>query len=148
MKISTKGRYGLRAMVDMAIHCAGEHISIKNVSERQGISENYLEQVFSILRKAGLVRSIKGAQGGYILSTHPSEITVGRILRVMEGNLEIVDSVAETVEGKNRLENTIKTLVWDRLNQSINQLADSLTLEELVEHYRKNNNKDSFTYYI
>jgi Rrf2 family protein len=89
MKLSTKGRYGLRAMVDLAVHSSGEHVALYSIAERQNISENYLEQVFSILRKAGLVKSVKGAQGGYTLADKPSNISIGAILRVLEGDLSV-----------------------------------------------------------
>lgn len=91
MKMSTKGRYGLRAMLDIAINSRGDIVNVKSIAERQNISESYLEQVFSILRKAAIVKSIKGAQGGYILADDPSNITVGQILRTLEGNLNVVD---------------------------------------------------------
>lgn len=90
MKISTKGRYGLIAMVDIAINETSENVTIKSISERQGISEGYLEQIFSSLRKAGLVKSIKGSQGGYILGNSISNITIGDILRTLEGSLKVI----------------------------------------------------------
>ena len=95
MRLSTKGRYGLRAMVDLAVYSKSEHVALNSIAERQGISMNYLEQVFSTLRKSGLVKSIKGAQGGYILSEEPSNIKVGRILRVLEGPLSVIDDNTE-----------------------------------------------------
>ncbi len=89
MKLSTKGRYGVKAMVDLAINYGGQPVSIKNISERQHISEYYLEQLFSPLRKAKLIKSIRGAQGGYILNRHPEDITVADIMEVLEGPIEI-----------------------------------------------------------
>ena len=91
MRISTKGRYGLRAMMDLAAYSNGGHVSLSSIAKRQMISTNYLEQVFSVLRNAGLVKSIKGAQGGYVLAKKPSEIRIGTILRVLEGYLSVVD---------------------------------------------------------
>ena len=84
MKVSTKGRYGLRAMIDLSLYSKNELVPLASIAERQDISKSYLEQVFSALRKAGLVKSIKGAQGGYSLSTGPEDITVGMILRALE----------------------------------------------------------------
>lgn len=146
MKISTKGRYGLRAMLDLAIH-SGSHVSIGAIAERQEVSANYLEQVFALLRKGGLVNSIKGAQGGYVLADKPANITVGRILRVLEGDLSITsdDSAAA---GNTQIEYCLKNTVWDRLNASINQVADSITLEDLISEYNQLNSNLSLMAYI
>ena len=86
MRFSTKGRYGLRAMIDLAVYAKAGQVALNSIAERQGISLNYLEQVFSALRKAGLVRSIKGAQGGYMLTKNPEYTTAGEIIRVLEGS--------------------------------------------------------------
>lgn len=146
MKISTKGRYGLRAMVDLAVHSANEHVSLNSIAERQDVSVSYLEQVFSVLRKAGLVKSIKGAQGGYILSQEPRNITVGMILRVLEGDLSIVDGNPGTKY--DNMQYCIKKNVWDKVNNSINQIVDSITLEDLIDEYYKINGSDNYMYYI
>ncbi|MCX7923569.1 MAG: Rrf2 family transcriptional regulator [Clostridia bacterium] len=148
MKISTKGRYGLRAMVDLAANSAGDHVSLNSIAERQNISENYLEQVFSTLRKAGLVKSIKGAQGGYTLSNSPSNITVGDILRVLEGNLLIVDGAGDDISLGNSVEYCITTNVWSKINDSINSIIDSISLEDLVTEYKKLKGSSSLMYYI
>lgn len=149
MKLSTKGRYGLRAMIDLAIHSNGEHVSLYSIAERQKISENYLEQVFATIRKAGLVKSIKGAQGGYILSNSPANIKIGSILRALEGNLSVVDEDADkTGEKKNTIQQCIKINVWDKMNQRINELVDSVTLEDMVNEYKKLNNSEDVMYYI
>ena len=91
MKLSTKGRYGLRAMIDLAMYGVEDAVALSAVSERQGISISYLEQLIAKLKKAGIVNSIRGAQGGYMLAKKPEEISVGEILRVLEGNLNPVD---------------------------------------------------------
>lgn len=97
MKLSTKGRYGVIAMYDLAMHAGDkEPISIKNVAERQEISEHYLEQLMGQLRKAGLVKSTRGAQGGYFLARSPKDVTVGDIIRVMEGPIAPVDCLLST----------------------------------------------------
>jgi len=147
MKLSTKGRYGLRAMVDMAVYSKGEHVSINSIAERQGISANYLEQVFSTLRKAGLVKSVKGAQGGYSLSLRPDETTIGVVLRSLEGDLEIVDE-AESGIGFSSIQKTIKHAVWDKMNEKINEVVDSITVEDLVKEFEKSNGRESEMYYI
>ena len=91
MKLSTKGRYGLRALIDLALYSETEPVSINTIAERQGLSERYLEQLMALLKKNGIVKSIRGASGGYSLAKPASEISVGDILRALEGNLEPVD---------------------------------------------------------
>ncbi|MEW9093823.1 MAG: Rrf2 family transcriptional regulator [Clostridiaceae bacterium] len=145
MKISTKGRYGLKAMMDIAIYTSYESIALKSISERQNISEKYLEQIFSALRKNGLVISKKGAQGGYSLAKHPSKITVGDILRVLEGDLDVVDweeSMKDDI-----LEKCIYDNIWKKLNISIASIVDLITLEDLVEQYNKSKGIE-YMYYI
>ena len=93
MKLSTKGRYGVKAMVDLAIHYGDAPVSIKTISNRQSISEYYLEQLFSPLRKAKLITSIRGAQGGYVLGREPKDIKVSDIMYVLEGPIEIADCI-------------------------------------------------------
>lgn len=146
MKISTKGRYGLRAMVDLAVHSKGEHVALYNIAGRQGISMNYLEQVFSLLRKAGFVKSVKGAQGGYLLSKNATDITVGSILKVLEGPLSVVDENSGVNE--TRIQQCIRINVWDQMNSCINDFVDSITLEDLAENYRRINGIDNLMYYI
>jgi Rrf2 family protein len=149
MKLSTKGRYGLRAMVDLAVNSAGDHVSLCSIAERQDISENYLEQVFSILRKSGLVKSVKGAQGGYILSDDPGNIRVGSILRALEGDLSVVDeSLEENISHQSIIQNCIKLNVWDKINESINSIVDSITLEDLVNEYTKISGSSQDMYFI
>ena len=87
MKISTKGRYAVRVMLDLAFHNTGEYVKVKQIAQRQGISEKYLEQIIAILNKAGYVKSTRGAQGGYRIAGEPNNYTVGMILRLTEGNL-------------------------------------------------------------
>lgn len=149
MKISTKGRYGLRSMVDLAVNSAGEHVSLYSVAERQNISENYLEQVFSVLRKAGLVKSVKGAQGGYILADSPSNITVGRILRTLEGNLSVIDEDDEMKNADTRsIQYCINKNVWEKINENINKAVDTITLEDLANEFKKMNGNLSLMFYI
>ncbi|HEX3025770.1 MAG TPA: Rrf2 family transcriptional regulator [Clostridia bacterium] len=145
MKISTKGRYGLRAMLDLAVFSNGNQVSLFNIAERQNISVNYLEQVFSSLRKAGLVRSVKGSQGGYILVSPPEEIKVGDILRCLEGNLKVVDEEPDNSGTQSGIMLTcIKQAVWDKINQSIDRVVDSVTLANLTEEYRNTDNQPMF----
>ena len=148
MKISTKGRYGLRAMVDLAIHAQNEHVALSAVAERQNISTNYLEQVFSGLRKAGLVKSVKGAQGGYILSENPENIKVGTILRILEGNLSVIDGIDTENMDTRSIQYCLKKSVWDKIDESISNVVDSITLEDLVNEYKRLNDSDAIMYYI
>lgn len=148
MKISTKGRYGLRAMVDLAVYSAGDHISLKSIAERQNISEGYLEQVFSSLRKAGLINSIKGSQGGYVLAEGSDRITVGQILRVLEGNLSVIDEKSMEEKTNDRIEDCIRETVWSAINKCIDDLVDKITLEQLVIEYNKMLNREANMYYI
>ncbi|HZK33806.1 MAG TPA: Rrf2 family transcriptional regulator, partial [Bacillota bacterium] len=145
MKISSKGRYGLVAMLDLAIHSKDEHISLNSIAQRQDVSASYLEQVFSTLRKSGLINSLKGAQGGYTLSVSPINIRVGDILRALEGELIVVDEE----QGENSsIQHCIRKNVWERLNTQISELVDSITLEDLLKEYNKQLGEGNFMYYI
>ncbi len=136
-------------MVDLAVNSSRDHVALYSIAQRQEISENYLEQVFSILRKAGLVKSVKGAQGGYILSDKPSNIKVGTILRALEGSLSVVDEEAESGgAAANSIQQCLKANIWDKINESINKIVDSITLEDLVNEYKKSINADALMFYI
>lgn len=148
MKVSTKGRYGLRAMVDLAVYSNGEHVALNSIAQRQNISENYLEQVFASLRKSGLVKSVKGAQGGYVLSRRASEIYIGEILKVLEGSLSVVENEKSDDMDPNSLQYCIKVNLWDKLDDGINKLVDSITLEDLSNEYKKLNDNQSMMFYI
>jgi Rrf2 family cysteine metabolism transcriptional repressor len=139
MNISTKGRYGLRAMVDIAVHSLGEYIPLKVIAERQDISENYLEQVFSVLKKAQLVKSARGSQGGYTLSKAASKITVGEVLRILEGDLNITGDDDGVLGLDKTIKVCINTMVWQKVNVQINNVMDSVTLQDLVEKYNSLN---------
>lgn len=133
MKISTKGRYALRLMLDLALHNTGEPVSLKDIAKRQNVSDKYLEQIISVLNKAGYVRSIRGAQGGYILKREPSEYTVGMILRLTEGSLAPVGCVDEDGVRCEQEAGCVTYKVWQKLNDAINEVVDNITLEKLVE---------------
>ena len=148
MRISTKGRYGLRAMVDLAVYSRGDHLSLKSIAERQNISEGYLEQVFSILRKSGLINSIKGSQGGYALADRPEAITVGKVLRVLEGNLSVIDEKSMEELTNDRIEDCIRETVWNTINESIDDVVDNITLEKLMSEYNKMTGQEVNMYYI
>ena len=149
MKLSTKGRYGLKAMLDLAIHNSEGQISLKSIAERQDISENYLEQLFAILRKSGLVKSTRGSQGGYVLAQSPEKISVGCILRALEGSLAPVDCVMENDPQQcSRSEECVTRFIWAKIRDSVNQVVDSISLEDLINEYNKTNKKEDFMYFI
>lgn len=148
MRFSTKGRYGLRAMIDLAVYAGGGQVALNSIAERQDISLNYLEQVFSALRKAGLVKSVKGAQGGYMLSKSPECTTAGDILRVLEGTLSVIDDDEADFSRETPLRTCIRTMVWDKIDDAMNAYVDSVTLEDLANHYRKINGLDDTMYFI
>ena len=133
MKISTKGRYALRLMLDLAVYNTGEPISLKDVAKRQQISEKYLEQIISILNKAGYLRSVRGAQGGYMLKKAPAEYTVGMILRLTEGDLAPVSCVGEDGIECERRQGCVTVRIWEQLNDAINNVVDNITLADMVE---------------
>ena len=132
MKVSTKGRYALRLMLDLALNQTGEPVSLKDISKRQGISDKYLEQNISVLNKAGYVKSVRGPQGGYSLTKQPEEYTVGMILRLTEGSLAPVACVEE--EGTcEKVSSCATILVWKKINEAINEVVDHMTLADLVD---------------
>lgn len=146
MKISTKGRYGLRSLVDIVINSNGDHVPLCKIAERQNISENYLEQIFSTLRRSGIVKSVKGSQGGYLLVKNPELIKVGDVLRSLEGNLTVIDS--NLYKDFNNIESCLKRAVWDRLDKVINDVVDSITIEDIVDEYKRINEENTYTYII
>ncbi|MCI9423703.1 Rrf2 family transcriptional regulator [Lachnospiraceae bacterium WCA-9-b2] len=142
MKLSTKGRYGLRAMIDLARYSEDEPVSISSIAARQDISERYLEQLVGLLKKAGLVRSIRGATGGYVLARNVREISVGDVLRALEGSLEPVKCAAfYSEEGCMAAEGCVTKYVWQKINESINETVDHMMLDELVLESRTVNPK-------
>ena len=138
MKLSTKGRYGLRAMVDLARYCEESPVSISSISARQDLSVTYLEQLLAKLRKAGLIKSIRGAQGGYVLSKDASEISVGEILRALEGDLSPVNCAELSKDDRScsGSQYCVTKLVWQRINDSIEDTVNSMWLSELVADSR------------
>ena len=137
MKISTKGRYALRLMLDLAYNHTGSFIPIKNISQRQDISDKYLEQIITQLSRAGLVKSARGAQGGYMLAKEPQEYTVGEILRLLEGNLAPVACVDDAKEACTRADECVTMEVWREIKDAVNKVVDNITLADLVEQQRQ-----------
>ncbi len=146
MKISSRGRYGLRAMVDLAAHENDRCITLKSIALRQGISENYLEQLIAALKKAGFVSSVRGAQGGYHLTSDPSTTTVGDILRALEGSLYPVECISEkenTSCGSASCQNCVTKPIWEKLYETQNDILDSIFLQDLVNDYHAMHKSES-----
>lgn len=137
MKISTKGRYAVRVMLDLALNNNGECIKVKEIASRQGLSEKYLEQIIAVLNKAGYVKSIRGAQGGYRIAKPPEEYTVGMILRLTEGSLAPVACLEDGYEACERCDTCETLTVWKELYEAINQVVDHITIADLVERRKK-----------
>ena len=134
MKISTRGRYGIRLMLALALNYNNGTIPLKTIAKDQGISEKYLEQIINPLTKSGLVKSFRGAQGGYKLTKAPSECTVGEILRVLEGDLAPVACAASVHPALcPRLDDCVTTEVWRRIGEAINNVVDNITLADLLK---------------
>lgn len=133
MKISTKGRYALRLMLDIAMHDDGHPVRIRDVAQRQEISDKYLEQIVSVLNKAGYVRSVRGPQGGYRLVKKPEEYTAGMILRLTEGSLAPVSCLEFEDNDCSRQDDCVTLELWRRLDTAIKGVVDQVTLADLME---------------
>lgn len=132
MKISTKGRYALRVMIDIAINSKGEYVAVKDIATRQGISKKYLEQIMTMLSKANLIETTRGNTGGYKLTRNPKEYIIGDILRATEGDLAPLDCLVDN-SYCNKKENCRTYSFWSGLDDVINKYIDSKTLEDLIK---------------
>lgn len=137
MKISTKGRYALRIMIDLAMHVDKGPIRVKDIAARQNISEKYLEQIISLFNKAGYVKSVRGAQGGYLLTNEPQEYTAGMILRLAEGSIAPVSCVDAEADGCEKKGACVSAMLWQKMNDAVNEVVDNTTLQDLVD-WQKN----------
>lgn len=143
MKLSTKGRYGLRAFVDLATYSKEEPVSISSIAKRQEISERYLEQLMAMLKKAGLVKSLRGASGGYVLTKDAEEISAGDVLRALEGSLEPVVCAAFHPEETCAVKDSCVTkYVWQKVNESVAQAVDGILISELVRQNQENRQEE------
>lgn len=133
MKVSTKGRYALRLMLDIATDTSGEPVKIKDVATRQEISEKYLEQIIAVLNKAGYVRSVRGAQGGYLLVKKPEEYTVGMILRLTEGSMAPVECLEYDTNICHRQDRCVTLILWEKINDAVKNVIDTITLADMIE---------------
>jgi Rrf2 family protein len=129
MKISTKGRYGLRALIDLAISNDKGYVSLADISDRQDLSLNYLESIFANLKHAGLVIGMAGAQGGYVLSKPAKNITLFDILTVLEGDMSVYDNVGD----ETKIRSFLNRNVWDAVDENVNQILTQTTLEDVID---------------
>lgn len=144
MKLSTKGRYGLKAMFDLAMHDGKGPVSLAAIAERQGISIHYLEQLVSPLRKAGLLKSVRGAQGGYLLAKSPMEISVKEVLELLEGPLAPAACVVEGEESCDHSDFCVSHMIYDRIYESINQVVANISLQDMLDE-QHNKLQDTIT---
>lgn len=135
MKLSTRGRYGIHAMYDLACHFNEGPQPIKAIAERQSVPEAYLEQLFAALRREKLVNSVRGAQGGYTLSRRPDEVTVGDVLRTLEGGLNLVDCLLEE-DACGKTCACPSRVVWMKIRDGLNAVVDGITLQDMMDDYR------------
>ncbi|MEE9191076.1 MAG: Rrf2 family transcriptional regulator [Candidatus Aerophobetes bacterium] len=147
MRLSTKGRYGARAMLDLALNFGKEPVLLRDIATRQEVSEKYLEHSMSSLRNAGLVRSIRGARGGYILAKPPSEIRLSEIMEVLEGSMAPVECVDDP-EVCHRADLCVTRDIWEKMKEAIDNILESTTLEDLAERYKDKESSNAIIYNI
>ena len=136
MKVSTKGRYALRMLLDLAEHGAGGYVSLKEIAERQNISKQYLEQIVSLLNTSDVLRANRGKQGGYMLAKSPAQITVGQVLRITEGSIAPITCLEDEVNHC-EVADFCKTLsVWDGLYKVVAEYLDSISIQDISDQYR------------
>ncbi|ASF40004.1 MULTISPECIES: cysteine metabolism transcriptional regulator CymR [Halobacillus] len=139
MKISTKGRYGLTIMIELARKYGDGPISLKQIARDNGLSEHYLEQLIAPLRNASLVKSVRGAYGGYMLTKAPHEITAGDVIRILEGPITPVEGIED--------EEPAKQALWKRVRDAVKDVLDTTTLEDLKDHV-DDQTQDAYMFYI
>lgn len=149
IKISTRGRYGLEAILDLAIHESEGPVNLKSISERQGISDKYLEQLFIALKKSRLVEGIRGAQGGYVLTKNASEITVKDVLDVLEGPLAPVPCLLDYQKKScDEFESCVTKVLWKRIMDELNDITKNISIEDLITCYRSIHSGQGIEYFI
>ncbi len=132
MKITTRGRYAVRAIVCLAYHSRGNPISIKEISRKERISQKYLHQLFHKLRNANVVKSIRGPGGGFVLARHPSQITVGEVIKSVEGNYSKIGCHGKNTKVCNIIDGCGTQIMWERLSKMMEDFLDSITIENLI----------------
>lgn len=138
MKMSTKGRYGIKAMLELALVYDISTISVRSIAEKQNISELYLEQIFSILKKAELIKSVRGAKGGYSLSKKPKDITIKNIMDALEGPISISNCIEKDAQCDN-LDKCATRVLWTKLRDAIDDIFSSVTLQDIINEHNKLN---------
>ncbi len=136
MKLSTRSRYGIHAMYDLACHGVSEPQPVKAIAERQNVPEAYLEQLIGPLRRDGLVRSVRGAQGGYMLARRPGEITVGQVIRSLEGDLNLIECLSGE-DACDRACSCATRIVWRKVRDGLNRIVDGITLQDMIDDYER-----------
>ncbi len=147
MKLSTKGRYGTRAMVDLAFHYGQGPILLKDIAKRQQISEKYLEHIITSLKVAGLVKSIRGSHGGYILAKSPAQIKLSQVIKVLEGSIAPVECVDDP-KVCSRAKLCVTRDIWKKIKRAIDEILESITLKDLVEREKKKEENKNVIYNI
>lgn len=149
MKISTKGQYGLEALVDLALHVSEGPVSLKKIAERCGLSEAYILQIFLVLRRAGVVSSVRGVQGGYVLAKSPSDISVKEVLEALEGPLVPVSCIIKDCKNPcSRFEMCVTRTLWEKIAARVSELSVSITIMDLMKSYYEINMKPNTDYSI
>ena len=147
MRLSTKGRYGARAMLDLALNSGKGPVLLRDIAKRQEVSEKYLEHSITTLRKAGLVRSIRGARGGYVLAKSPSQIRLSEIMEVLEGSMAPVECVDDP-QVCQRAQLCVTRDIWAEMKEAIDNILESITLQDMVERQNKKENSKAIVYNI
>ena len=142
VKISTRGRYAIRLMLELALDNTGEYITIKSISEKQNVSDKYLEQIINVLSRGGFVKSKRGSQGGYRLSRSAEKYTIGMILRLIEGSLVPIACMEDDPNQCPRCDQCVTLDIWKQLDEAISGVVDNITLADLAQ---KQKNKLLFT---
>lgn len=143
MKLSTKGKYGLKAIFELSLHVDEGPMPLNIIASKQKIPEQYLEQIFSTLKKSKLITSVRGAQGGYLLNKSPNEVTVGDVLTILEGPVALSQCIIDEGVCENANDCSTK-LVWEKLKKGIEDVLNSITLQDMVDDYNNKNNIKEF----
>lgn len=148
MNLSRKSRYGITALVDLAMYAGGQCVQLNSIAKRNGISVKYLEQIFSSLRRAGMVRSVKGPQGGYLLARPPKEVDMASVVKVLEGNYFLENEENSGKEDERGISTAIQKLLIDPVNEQMDRLLQKRTLQDLVDFSLQCNKFQQEMYYI
>ncbi len=148
MKFSKKSRYGLIALIDLSVYSKTGHVALSSIAQRNQISVQYLEQVFGSLRRAGIIKSVKGPQGGYLLNKPSSGVTAAEVIRALEGSYYLADEDVSGENGSAAAASAIQSQIVDAVNRQMDQLLQNTTLEDLVREYQNYHANNELMYYI